>query len=52
MKLLQQLLRLLEIIIKVVTWIIVNGVPFFRGIWEEIQAMREKAGKKRKNVIT
>lgn len=37
MKVLKTILKILGIIIKVITWIIVNGVPFFRGIWEEIK---------------
>lgn len=42
MKVLNTILKILGIIIKVITWIIINGVPFFRGIWEEIKSASAK----------
>ncbi len=42
MKFLKAVLKILGIIIKVIQWIIVNGIPFIRGIWEEIKNAQKK----------
>lgn len=46
-KALQTILKALEIIVRVVSWVIVNGVPFIRGIIEEFKALREKRAAKK-----
>lgn len=42
MKILKAILKAAELIIKVVQWIITNGIPFVRGIIEEIKTLKEK----------
>ena len=46
-KVLDYILKFAGIIIKVVQWIIVNGIPFIRGIIEEIKALKEKQAAKK-----
>lgn len=33
-----KILRIVELIYKAVVWIVVNGIPFFRGLIEEWKA--------------
>jgi len=37
MKILQFILDFIAILVKLITWVVVNGVPFLREIWEEIK---------------
>lgn len=38
----EKFLNVLKLIVKIITWLIANGIPFLRGIIEEIKAAREK----------
>jgi len=42
MKILQFILKVAEIIIKIISWLITNGIPFVRGIIEEFKAAKKK----------
>jgi len=46
-KVLNQILKFIGILVKVITWIIANGIPFVRGIIEEIKALKEKRAAKK-----
>lgn len=46
-KVLEAIVKFAGIIIKVVQWVLVNGIPFIRGIIEEIKALRQKQAEKK-----
>lgn len=47
MKVLAWIIKFFSIVIKVIQWIITNGIPFFRGIIEEIKAAKRKKNARR-----
>lgn len=46
MKIFDVILKYAGIFIKLITWIVKNGVPFLRGIIEEIKAAKAKKASK------
>lgn len=46
MKIFDIIIRYAGILIKLITWIVKNGVPFLRGIIEEVKAAQAKKAAK------
>lgn len=42
-----RIIKFLEVIVQVITWLITNGIPFVRGIIEEIKAAKAKSAFKK-----
>ena len=36
------MIKVIRVIVKILTWLITNGIPFVRGIIEEYKAAKEK----------
>lgn len=42
-----KILRIVELVYKAIVWIVVNGIPFFRGLIEEWKSNQQKKAAKK-----